>query len=113
MKEFKIITTQFLENPYWQYNNLLTKEEVISFFNKKADNKTIDKVEYYILAYVENIIYGRIMFFGTGLWEGDIVLLKFLRKMYKKLKRENDLEKKYNIVWKMIRKGLEYGFDPF
>ena len=112
-----IVTTRLSPIFYWQHMKMLTKQEILDFFDRKADFKTVKKICWYILFHAENLV------LSGYLWKRGIdgkdeaekylefnrPLLEGLRELYKQVNESNA----YEIADKMLDLCLDYGVDPF
>jgi len=112
-----IVTTKLSPVFYWMHAGCLTREEVLSFFDRRADFETVKKVCWYILFHAENLVFTVYLWKLGSAGEEDAEnylkfhepLLKELRKLYGSVDEKNC----YEVADKMISLCLKYGIDPF
>jgi len=116
-KAFDIITTQICENPFWMYSLILTREEVLDFFEKreKCDLELLKRVSYYILTYAENTALACFIIneFDSNYLKWMMECLKKLRELHNQISKAKTPKEAYKMVCKMIHTCLEHGIDPF
>jgi len=113
----EIVTTRLSPIFYWQYLKSISEEDVLAFFDKKADFETVKKICWYILFHAENLVFsGYLLTLGNegaeraeNYLEYNRPLLEELRKLYNEVKEDNC----YEIADKMISECLRFGIDPF
>ena len=115
----EFITTVLTNQPYWQ-SGWLDKEDVDRFLRGDVDLKLLDRVGMYILMWCENIMFSSYLNLlamrrehAEGYRENALRSLGKLRKMYSKIRRCRELERKYELVRKLMYEAIDLGLDPF
>jgi len=112
-----IVTTRLSNLFYWRFMDDIRRDDIMSFFDRKANFNTVKKICWYILFYAENLVFSvYLMLRGDkGKLEAERYLsnhkplLERLRELYKNVNRDNY----YDVAGKMIDECLKYGIDPF
>ena len=109
----EIVTTALTSNPFWMYSGILTKDDVFDFFRGEANEQLLEKISYYILFYVENLVLtGYLIKLIEDPTEAEDYL-NYNKPLLEELRKLNKSKKNYETVNKMVRLCLKYGFDPF
>jgi len=110
-----IVTTRLSNIFYWQHMAMFTKREILDFFNRKADFRTVKKICWYILFHAENLVLSGYIWKRENDEEAEeylkfnMPMLEKLRELYKSVNESNA----YEIADKMLDICLDYGVDPF
>ena len=116
----KIITTMKLANPHWKRCTILCGKEVEEFFKGSKNLALLQKVAFYILAYVENTVDFVFDLLEARSEERARRYLEFmkpsierLRELYREVHKSKDAKKANALIREMISICLDIGIDPF
>ena len=109
-----------LANPHWKRCTILCGKEVEEFFRGTKNLALLQKVAFYILAYVENTVDFVFDLLKARSDERSKKYLEFmkpsierLRELYREVHKSKDAKKANALIRKMISICLDIGIDPF
>jgi len=113
----QIVTTKLSPVFYWMHTDSISKEDILSFLERRADFETVKKICWYILFYAENLVFScYLLTLGNEgrekaeeYLEFNLPLLEKLRELRKEVKEVNCYEIADRMTWECLR----YGIDPF
>ena len=95
------------------HSGVLTKDEVLTFLERKADEKLLKKVCWYILFHAENLVFSAyLLSLAKGEEEAERYL-EFNKPLLEELRKLNERAGSYEVADRMIELCLKYGIDPF